>query len=1141
MKKIYSFIALMLFLFVGTAQAQRSWDVTETNVNAIDESQYYMLHCGLNPGYGNNGYMHTAGGDMNVPSVFTDAYVFQFIKVDEKVANGETFNVYILKNLGNNQYLKGSEYTSKRSEAFRFTARKSTAMTFAGGASEDWYEYSTQIIDQEVLDEGQNDRQNCPGSVAAGSWVLCSPTEDAALAYIGNGGTTGYHDTRDWFIYPATEHQMSAYERLGYYYQMYCQEEVNEENFPVGDNPGYIDSQEVYNRFKAAYDAAVAAYGKPGLSDTEYNSVTDELIAAYEEFEAHIVEVTPGYYMFISQRSQDALKDNNGSVAYTQNWAAPESWTLSNVNVIWEVVQSGEKGKFYMRNFATGKYIGSAPATSEQFTMNADTVAKFTFEKVVGQQFIINQNGKLMHCAGGYTAVTWNDRNAEGNRHLINKVDISMFDSLQNKIDSLQNAGRWTALVSDAEAALEGVAYNTECTFNSNFAAAGLATAATGNHDDPSNEGDITKLFDNKLDTYYHTSWHADNSFTDDNLDWIDLDLGKEVTSIFLKLARRPNSSFNCAPLDYKLYTVEEGIDDPADHTAPWSVVLAQDSVTFAYAGNYNGSIKANHVAIIKLEFDRPVQHLRFEVTSTPSSKHPEQTVNPERLQQRANGIPWWNLSEFRVYENLGEDPNAAFIPESVKTALHNAIDAAKAELAAGQFNEATYTALEEAIDALYEAYPDPSTLANLLDRAQSLTTNAEERDNELGYYQTGSIAEFNAAIDAIKAEVLDAEGNVKAMSGEDLAKYEGQVNAAIDALNAKFNKPEYGKVYRIKSASENENIIGSYVYAPNAHLNQSILWGYAGDADVDTRANLLWQMVDAGNGKYALKNVGTGRYVNNPYIYSDEVNDAAQIKFCTQPDGLELIGSTVGGVFNVKFADGHYFNTDPAGNIATWYDIDDYNGRFEFEEVENWTPADGFTFDVAPSQWQIISLPVSVLSVQTADGNPAYKVLGQKGGQLQLTAYADDEEIPAGTPFILLTGEEETAITCFPEWDVETVEYNYASVEQNGMFGAVIGAKLPANVGMFFNGKIVLTDEEEYIEPGHGYLIAEIPETTEDGDASIALPEGMATGINNAIVVTNNNAVYTVSGVKVRNNTVNLNSLPKGVYIVGGKKVIVK
>ena len=47
----------------------------------------------------------------------------------------------------------------------------------------------------------------------------------------------------------------------------------------------------------------------------------------------------------------------------------------------------------------------------------------------------------------------------------------------------------------------------------------------------------------------------------------------------------------------------------------------------------------------------------------------------------------------------------------------------------------------------------------------------------------------------------------------------------------------------------------------------------------------------------------------------------------------------------------------------------------------------------------------------------------------------------------------------------------------------------------------------------------------------------GEVTGINNAEVITNNNnKVYNLQGIHMNNN---LNTLPKGVYVVGGKKII--
>lgn len=1135
MKKIYSFIALMLLLFVGNAQAQTSWDVDDQNgsVATIEEGKKYAFHCGFNPGYGNNGYMHTAGGAMNVPSTFTSAYIFEFIKVSEKEANGEVFPVYILKNLGNGQYFKGGEYTNKKSEAFRFTARKATARRFADGDSEDWYEYSTQVIDQEDLDEGQNDRQNCRGAVEAGCWVFCSPEENAAIGYIDNGGTTGYADTRDWLIYEATEHQMTAYERLGYYYEMYCQNEVNEENYPIGTNPGYLDSQEYYNKLKAAYDAAVAAYSNTGLSDDEYNQVTDALVEAFEGLNEHLVQVGAGYYMFIAQRSQDALRDS-GSVTYAREWTAPESWTLANANVIWQVIPSAEEGKFYVKNFVTGKYLGAGPGTSAQFPLAADTVAKYTFEQVQGKLFVINQNGKLMHCDGGYKAVTWNDRAASGNQHIINKVDQSILDSLQTKVDSLQNAAKWAALVKEGQNILAASEFQTDCSFDGDFAAEGLVSEAFDNHGETS-EGPLTNLFDKNLNTFYHTSWSAD--FEDGLNDWIDLDLGKEVQHFFIKIARRPNTSFNCAPLDFKLSAPEPGLQEFTEHNIAWDKVLIDSgTLSWDYSYTLSGAEKAAHVAIYKVDLEEPVQYIRFEVLNTVASKD-------TTIQRRASGTPWWNASEFRVYENLGPDQFATFIPEKVKNDLVNAIAAAEAELAAGQFNEATYTALEEAIEAYNEAYPNPDALAWALEQAHAYAGTAVEGD-DLGYFEAGAAADLESALAAVEAEVLapeSTEENIKVnpMSAADLKKYEEQVRDAVNAFFDKLHKPEAGKYYQITSGSDNENINGAYVYAANADVEETAYWGYVGDGDVDYRANTMWEVVDAGEGKFALKNVATGRYIYNPYLHAeeDDVPEATQINFSTTPEALTFSYAKVEGMFNLEFADGHYFNTDPAGNIATWYDVDDINARFQFTEVE--APGQ-YTFDVQPNMLQVVSLPVSVSGVMVGD-NGAMKVLGQKDGMLQLQPYADGEVIPAGTPFIVETGAEEASAAAFPEWanDFATIEYSYESKSQNGLWAAVLGKTLPANIGIFSEHKIVLSDEEEYVAPGTGYVVAEVPTTEETGTHAVALPEGLANGIHNAVIVRNNQAVYTINGVKVANTVSDLKNLPKGVYIIGGKKVV--
>lgn len=51
------------------------------------------------------------------------------------------------------------------------------------------------------------------------------------------------------------------------------------------------------------------------------------------------------------------------------------------------------------------------------------------------------------------------------------------------------------------------------------------------------------------------------------------------------------------------------------------------------------------------------------------------------------------------------------------------------------------------------------------------------------------------------------------------------------------------------------------------------------------------------------------------------------------------------------------------------------------------------------------------------------------------------------------------------------------------------------------------------------------------------AIPTGIK-GVKDNVENTTNNVIYTISGVRMNQN---LKALPKGVYIVNGKKVLVK
>ena len=97
--------------------------------------------------------------------------------------------------------------------------------------------------------------------------------------------------------------------------------------------------------------------------------------------------------------------------------------------------------------------------------------------------------------------------------------------------------------------------------------------------------------------------------------------------------------------------------------------------------------------------------------------------------------------------------------------------------------------------------------------------------------------------------------------------------------------------------------------------------------------------------------------------------------------------------------------------------------------------------------------------------------------------------------------------------------------------------------------------DGEEYktVEVEYGATIT--PEPTPDGDYDtfewVGVPETMpaqdvtvtatyTTGIR-SICLTQPTDVYTLTGNKVRTNTMTLKGLPRGVYVVNGRKVVVE
>lgn len=125
--------------------------------------------------------------------------------------------------------------------------------------------------------------------------------------------------------------------------------------------------------------------------------------------------------------------------------------------------------------------------------------------------------------------------------------------------------------------------------------------------------------------------------------------------------------------------------------------------------------------------------------------------------------------------------------------------------------------------------------------------------------------------------------------------------------------------------------------------------------------------------------------------------------------------------------------------------------------------------------------------------------------------------------------------------------EYVYEVKEQNGLVSAPRYCEPGEGFGLFTREGIEISTSDDGVTAGTGYLNNSVPETSEEGSYSLIINgdiTGIGTSISDAVIVKNGRVdVYTLAGVKVRSNvkvTDAVKNLPKGIYLVGSKKVLV-
>lgn len=1185
------------------AQAYQEGDLLETEEDVTSQDILLMSTGGFHP----NEYL---SGQGYATGVSRDC-VYRFEKVD---GTADGYNLYVLKHVATGEYFAdhtvGDEEDTSDSpfsgHMTKLTTDKAQAMKFtvvAGVENGD---------DPRTTATGSQDFSRT-GFVLATDHR--AENANANVQYLGHYTPEPFYsiytDTNYWLIFsvlqPTGKDKLLAF-TTAYYGTDNADPAIT---YPAGTTAGYFKADLVeaaHATWKEAYDI-LQVEGSYTLSDEETDALCDKIestMSALTASDARIA-LTAGRYL-INDNRDTKLYLNAATVSNKDAWSCsaytvPEELDYSSANYLWEVEIAGQDS-IYLKHLVTGLYVQSTMADNNHYALASEPVALKLSAPTAGNRatFWISTNGSDRACTNpaGWM-LSWMDANDAGNHFTFTAVDVDDAKIAAWAAEAAQKKLNETLSATYANATAQyngGNVYNRPegATYTGLFTEEGKMVSATGDEDNSnwwcnqkqSGEGTYEALTDNDPSTFFHSKWGGGEFEPSiENNHYLVAKLDAPASGdIMIKVAKRATG--NDYPTQFAVYGANDF--NKAAGTASWvfqgyTDISYTDSVAYTMkdaAGNDSiASTIKDGVGVAYAHLDASYAYLRFSAIKTQYNAN-----------KPANDRGYFCLAQMNVWPTTGvvktvtpEYNEALTAAPEVYAALGAEIEKAAAELAAGKATQAQIDALNAAIEEFKNNLPEPSRVTDAYTTAKAFL-DAANTNNMIGT----ELAQYSQeAADALQAT---------------LAKYETfdkidlvSINAAVNDINASFNAfkasvrlPEAGKYYTIKSASTkvvaeaDKNaqgyqgaIYNAIVYSASnnnsnslADANSAVRFTFAdhssevtadGETSLDAMmaslkdsvslkddASYVWKAETAQDGKMVLRNLATGMYLTG-----------ANGKLYQSTEATPILGEGVKpNVFRFNLgADAkgvtQYMNTKGAtGTVVPWKDSADENSYWQFNELAD----DDFTTEsftvkgVTEGQFYAATFPVAV----NVDGNAIlYTVLGVNEAKDKLVLAEVDDEVPAGTPVILLadilsnnSGSTVGNVTVGCE-DLASAEYVFEAKVGDGLCGVLCEpVEIPETCGHLANGKIVTG---AYTVPCNGAYLANAAITAEKGDASIELGKGVGdilTGIDDAKVVVLPSVVnvYGINGqlikksVKAGNATKNL---PAGVYVIGGQKVLVK
>ena len=621
--------------------------------------------------------------------------------------------------------------------------------------------------------------------------------------------------------------------------------------------------------------------------------------------------------------------------------------------------------------------------------------------------------------------------------------------------------------------------------------------------------GALANLIDGNTSTHFRSSWSQPNPYQPH---YFQVDLRKAYQNVHFRYARLDGSESTAT----------------GNCWADVLVTASNDGVNWDYADEFCAVPTEEGLHTFPtITMSKPYRYMRFSALRTPDMKIRSSFVQ-------------YVLSEFQLYEDVIDTLRSQrFFNPEVKAAcdgLRPLVEEAEQSYRNGTLTKGQTKALTDALQALRAVKIDKTALRDLLaSSADVLATYGYgtkfgqvtvEAYNEL---QTLT-KEYNDLIEGM---------DTKAKVDEAYAR----LTVAREAFLASRTTFETNKWYYVQNRHLLKNTkqkeYGQALYADGNGSGAELRNGFyilkRNKLECLQNPYAMWRIVSLDNGTYALQNRATGFYLGG--LNKEGTNyrmSATPTPYLIDMPGVEDFHFSVAG------KSGEYLTAVTDGSVVA--------SDEGYHSAAAWilTPVD----DESVSQVQIpvknhhvdiMTLPFAFEN--TDDGINTYCLNGMPStGVLCLkkkTSFA------AGEPFFILTGEIE-ALDASCE---ETVYMNVSPpdllvttpVTANGLYGLLDEAKMPKVGYVVQDNKLKMT--RVTLPANSGYVIQKEIVTVDDdydmtlttsGVSSVALP-----------VVGNGNkvSVYSADGRCVARDLQPadiLKKLPKGLYIVGNKKVII-